>query len=75
MTRPTTVAPEDAQNDPLNETLFEADTTALVNIDADSLWAISNKVCDDISTQNRDVFPADPIFNLSSKFTPPYTWD
>jgi hypothetical protein len=60
---------------PDNETLHEADTSTPDIINAESSWNSVSHECMDLDISNFDVYPADPIFNLSSQFTPPYTWD
>jgi len=71
MAIPSSVAPADASIDPTNKTLYEADLDNLVNETYNSIWNSLDKVCD-MFTDTRDFYEANPIFNLSSLFEPPY---
>jgi len=72
ITIPNAVAPIDILTNSNNETLFEADTTNMQNINYNSIWNAEDKVCN-TNSGNTDVYPVDPIFNLSDKFEPPYS--
>ncbi len=72
MANPSVIAPIDVLSDSDNETLFEADTANQQNITYNSFWSSSSKSCTTDSA-NIDAFPANPIFNLSDKFQPPYS--
>jgi len=72
MVIPTSVAPADATMDPNNETLYEADLNNQVNTTFNSIWSISNKNCDVVSNTT-DLYMANPVFDLSTLFEPPYS--
>lgn len=72
--RVASVAPLDATIDPTNETLYEADLMNDVNTTVNSSWSVSDKTCNVIGGGfTSDFYVADPVFNLSSLFTPPYS--
>jgi len=74
MAIPSSVAPADASIDPTNETLYEADLDSLVNETFNSFWNSGlDQICEMVS-DTRDLYEANPVFDLSSLFEPPYTF-
>jgi len=74
MVMPVGVAPLNANMDPDNETLYEVDVNNIVNATFDSVWNFSDHICE-VTTDTRDLFTANAIFDLSVLFLPPYTLD
>jgi len=72
MVIPTSVAPADATMDPNNETLYEADLNNQVNATFNSSWNLFDKNCDGVSA-TIDLYVANPVFDLSTLFEPPYS--